>query len=54
MGEINIVSPGKARGYPYAACKNNRIYDRVEAETRKSWANFQIIKSNARLAEHKT
>ena len=34
--------------------KFNRIYDGVEAETRKSQASFQIIKSYARLAEHKT
>ena len=32
----------------------NRIYDGVEAETRKSQANFQIILSYARLAKHKT
>ena len=32
----------------------NRIYDGVEAETRKSQASFQIIQSYARLAEHKT
>ena len=34
--------------------ETNRIYDGVEAETRKSQATFQIIKSYARLAEHKT
>ena len=34
--------------------ENNRIYDWVEAETRKSQASFQIILSYARLAEHKT
>ena len=34
--------------------KINRIYDGVEAETRKSQASFQIILSYARLAEHKT
>ena len=32
----------------------NRIYDGVEAETRKSQASFQIIYSYVRLAEHKT
>ena len=32
----------------------NRIYDGVEAKTRKSQASFQIIYSYARLAEHKT
>ena len=32
----------------------NRIYDGVEAETRKSQASFQIIWSYARLASHKT
>ena len=34
--------------------KINRIYDGVEVETRESQASFQIIKSCARLAEHKT
>ena len=29
--------------YPAAALKINRIYDGVEAETRKSQASFQII-----------
>ena len=34
----------------------NRIYDGVEAETRKSQASFQILESYARLAHyiHKT
>ena len=32
----------------------NRIYDGVEAETRKSQASLQIIQSYVRLAEHKT
>ena len=32
----------------------NRIYDGVEAETRKSQACFQINESYERLAEHKT
>ena len=35
MGEIKIVGPDKIHGYPYLVCKNNRIYDGVEAETRK-------------------
>ena len=34
--------------------KTNRIFDGIEAETRKSQASFQIIESYARLAEHKT
>ena len=32
----------------------NRIYDRTEAKIRKSQANFHIIWTYARLAEHKT
>ena len=32
--------------------KTNRIYNGVEAETRKSQASFQIILSYARLADH--
>ena len=43
MDEIRIVGPGKTRGYPYPVCKNNRIYDGVEAVTRKYLASFQII-----------
>ena len=34
--------------------ENNRIYDEVEAETKKSQASFQIIWSYARLPEHST
>ena len=34
--------------------ETNRIYDGVEAETRKSQVSFQNIQSYARLAEHKT
>ena len=40
MGEIRFVGTGETRGYPYPVCKNNRIYDGVEAETRKSQARF--------------
>ena len=41
-------------GVSICKIKINRIYDRVEAETRKSQASIQIIYSYARLAENKT
>ena len=43
MGEIRFVGTGETRGYPYLVCKNNIIYDGVEAEIIKSQASFQII-----------
>ena len=38
-----ISIPYENHGFPHQVCKNNRIYDGGEAETRKSLANFQII-----------
>ena len=50
MGIYNVETVVRSS----AVLKINRIYDGVEAETRKSQASFQIIQSYARLAEHKT
>ena len=51
-----VFDPVQAGSYPLRdssnLVKNNRIHDGVEAETRKSQASFQIIKSYPRLAEH--
>ena len=38
----------------FGTLRINRIYDGVEAETRKSQSSFQIIKSYGRLAKHTT